>query len=134
MNSPTSSLGSIAVASSDPNVIYVGSGEATAWQRVGRQRHYKSTDAGKTWTHGLEAGRPDRHDGRASTNPDIAFAAGARSCVWPQSPNAAVYRRRRSKTWQKVLFKDAETGIGFRSHPNPRIIFADLANAATSWE
>src|SRR5437762_4137357 len=73
---PTASIGSIAVAPSDPNVVYVGSGEANIRGNVAPGNGiYKSTDAGKTWKHAW------RQDGQIGTmivhpkNPDIAFAA-----------------------------------------------------------
>src|SRR5918996_6610778 len=73
---PVSSIGSIAVAPSDPNVIYVGSGEANIRGNVADGNGiYKSVDAGKTWTHVWtqvgQIGTMVVHP----TNPDIAFAA-----------------------------------------------------------
>ena len=72
----TSSIGSIAVAPSDPNVVYVGSGEANIRGNVAQGNGiYKSTDAGKTWRHVW------KQDGQIGTmvvhpkNPDVAFAA-----------------------------------------------------------
>jgi photosystem II stability/assembly factor-like uncharacterized protein len=125
----TSSIGSIAVAPSDPNVIYVGSGEANARGNVSPGNGiYKSTDAGKTWTHvwkqegqiGTMAVHP--------TNPDIAFAAVLGHAFGP-NPERGVYRTTDGgKTWQKVLFKDAETGASdvALDPNNPRIVFAGL--------
>src|SRR4029453_10260745 len=73
---PVSSIGSIAVAPSDPNVVYVGSGEANIRGNVAQGNGiYKSTDAGKTWQHVFE------QDGQIGalvvhpTNPDVAYAA-----------------------------------------------------------
>src|SRR4029453_14240770 len=73
---PASSMGSIAVAPSDPNVVYVGSGEANIRGNVGAGNGiYKSTDAGKTWAHVWV------QEGQIGTmvvdptNPDVAFAA-----------------------------------------------------------
>ena len=108
---PVSSIGSIAVAPSDPNVIYVGSGEANIRGNVAAGNGiYKSTDAGKTWTHVWE------QEGQIGTmvvhpkNPDIAFAAVLGHAFGP-NPERGVYRTTDGgKTWQQVLKKDADTG------------------------
>ena len=108
---PISSIGSIAVAPSDPNVIYVGSGEANIRGNVAAGNGiYKSTDAGKTWTHVWT------QEGQIGTmvvhpkNPDIAFAAVLGHAFGP-NPERGVYRTRDGgKTWQQVLKKDADTG------------------------
>jgi photosystem II stability/assembly factor-like uncharacterized protein len=109
---PTSSIGALAIAPSDPNVIYVGSGE-------GLQRPdlsvgdgiYKSTDGGRTWQHlGLADGRQipailvDPHD------PDRVFVAVLGHPYGP-NPQRGVFRSiDGGKTWVKVLFKDEDTG------------------------
>src|SRR5688500_6128329 len=73
---PTSSIGSIAVAASDPNVIYVGAGEANIRGNVmAGNGIYKSTDAGKTWTHVWKQKGQIGHMIVHPTNPDVAYAA-----------------------------------------------------------
>jgi photosystem II stability/assembly factor-like uncharacterized protein len=126
---PISSIGSIAVAPSDPNVVWVGSGEANIRGNVAEGNGiYRSTDGGETWQHvwsaegqiGTMAVHPD--------NPDIAFAAVLGSPFGP-GPDRGVFRTTDGgKTWQKVLYKDPDTGASdVCFHPsNPRILFAGL--------
>jgi photosystem II stability/assembly factor-like uncharacterized protein len=126
---PISSIGSIAVAPSDPNVVYVGSGEGNIRGNVAPGNGiYKSTDAGKTWKHVWnqegQIGQMIVHP----TNPDVAFAAVLGHAFGP-NPERGVYRTvDGGKNWQKVLFKDADTGAcDVRFDPsNPRILFAAL--------
>jgi len=129
---PTGSVGSIAVALSDPNVIYVGSGE-------GLQRPdlsvgdgiYKSTDAGKTWTHlGLRDGQqiPQVAVDPRDANRILVAVAGH-----PYGPNEerGIFRSTDGgKTFEKVLYKDENVG-------GADVLFdpqnADIAYAAL-WE
>ncbi|HEY1859041.1 MAG TPA: hypothetical protein VGG61_01730, partial [Gemmataceae bacterium] len=126
---PIASIGSLAVSLSDPNVIYVGSGEANPRGNVAPGNGiYKSTDAGKTWRHVWkqegQVGKMLIHP----TNPDIAYAA-VLGHVFGPNPERGVYRTTDGgKKWDKVLFKDADTGacdLCF-DPTNPRIIFAGL--------
>src|SRR3984893_9842485 len=108
---PISSIGSVAVAPSDRNVVYVGSGEANIRGNVAAGNGiYKSTDGGKTWKHvwiqegqiGALAVHP--------ANADIAFAA-VLGHAFGRNPERGVYRTRDGgKTWQQELKKDADTG------------------------
>ncbi|MBK5257864.1 MAG: glycosyl hydrolase [Vicinamibacteria bacterium] len=127
-----SSIGSIAVAPSDPNVVYVGSGEANIRGNVAAGNGiYKSTDAGKTWTHIW------KQEGQIGTlivhpkNPDLAYAAVLGHAFGP-NPERGVYRTADGgKTWQQVLKKDAETGASdvCMDPNNPRVLFAGLWQA-----
>jgi photosystem II stability/assembly factor-like uncharacterized protein len=126
---PTSSIGSIAVAPSDANVIYVGSGEANIRGNVMPGNGiYKSTTGGKAWTHVWkqkgQIGKMLVHP----TNADVAYAAVLGSAFGP-NPERGIYRTSDGgKTWKQVLKKNADTGaIDVCFDPvNPRILFAAL--------
>ncbi len=127
---PVSSIGSLAIAPSDPNIIWAGTGEA--WIRshisVG-QGIYKSTDAGKTWTlMGLEkTGRIGRIviDPK---NPDIVLAAVLGHAYGPQQERGVFRTVDGGKTWERVLFTDENTGCSdlVMDPSNPRILFAGM--------
>src|SRR5437870_1495177 len=108
---PIASIGSLAVAASDPNVIYVGSGEANIRGNVAPGNGiYRSTDAGKTWKHVWkqtgQIGTMIVHP----TNPDIAYAAALGHAFGPNSERGVYRTRDGGQTWQRVLFKDPDTG------------------------
>ncbi len=126
---PISSIGSIAVAPSDPNVVWVGSGEANIRGNVGEGNGiYRSTDAGETWSHVWKA------EGQIGTmavhpnDPDVAFAAVLGSPFGPGADRGVFRTTDGGATWQKVLYKDADTGASdVCFHPsNPRILYAGL--------
>lgn len=136
---PTGSVGDVVVSPSNPNVIYVGCGE-------GLQRPdlsvgdgiYKSTDAGKTWTHlGLKDAQQIGGLAIDPTNENRLFVA---ALGHPYGPNEerGVYRTTDGgKTWEKVLYKDENTGaIQVTIDPNnPNVVFADLwAGRQGPWE
>ncbi len=135
---PVSSIGSIAVAASDPNVVYVGSGEANIRGNVAQGNGiYKSTDAGKTWQ---QVWKQDGQIGTLvvhPTNPDMAYAAVLGKPFGP-NPERGVYRTRDGgKTWDKVLHKDPDTGASdvALDPRNPRIVYAGFWQARRRpWE
>ncbi len=127
---PMASIGAIAVAPSNPDVIYVGTGEADMRSDISYGNGmYKSADAGRTWTHiGLEETRQIGRILVDPRNPDTVFVAALGHAYGP-NPERGVYRSRDGgKTWQKVLFKDNDTGaIDLASDPrNPQTIYAAL--------
>jgi photosystem II stability/assembly factor-like uncharacterized protein len=131
-------IGAIAVSESDPNVIYVGTGEACIRGNiVGGNGVYKSIDAGKTWRF---VGLADTHAiGRLAVNPknpDIAFVA-ALGHPFAENEERGIFRTQDGgKTWQKVLYKDAKSGgIDVVFDPsNSNILFAALWQAKrTPW-
>jgi photosystem II stability/assembly factor-like uncharacterized protein len=124
----TASIGAIAVAESDPNVIYVGSGSAAIRSNVILGRGvYKSSDAGKTWTHvGL---RGVGQIGSLRVDPRDANVAFVAVLGQPFGPNAerGVFRTRDGgKTWLKVLFINDHTGaVSLAMNPSdPKEIYA----------
>jgi photosystem II stability/assembly factor-like uncharacterized protein len=135
---PIGSIGALAVAPSNPRVIYVGSGEADMRSDIAQGNGmYKSADGGRTWAH---SGLADSQQiGRVlidPRNPDVVYVA---ALGHPYGPNAerGVFRSRDGgKSWQKVLFKDENTGaIDLAFEPgNPEVIYAALwATRRTPW-
>jgi photosystem II stability/assembly factor-like uncharacterized protein len=124
------SVGAIAVAPSDPNVIYVGTGESCLRGNISYgDGMYKSLDGGKTWTHiGLEDTQHIAKVLVSPQNPDIVYVA-ALGHAYGSNDSRGVFRSGDGgKTWQKVLFKDNKTGaIDLVFDPNnPHILFAAL--------
>ena len=126
---PVAAIGALAVAPSDSNVVWAGTGEAWAIRDsdVIGDGVYRSVDAGKTWTHvGLdETGRIARivvHP----TNPDIALVCASGRLTAPQ-PERGVFRTTDGgQHWDRVLFVDENTGCSGLSMDakNPRTLFA----------
>ncbi|MFO7733528.1 MAG: hypothetical protein R6X21_07740, partial [Candidatus Aminicenantes bacterium] len=110
---PSLSIGDIAISESDPNIVWVGTGEANIFRAsTAGIGVYKSTDAGKTWSHmGLEAtytiGRILIHP----ANPDIVYVA-ATGHEWTTNPDRGLYKTADGgKTWQKVLYVNERVGV-----------------------
>jgi photosystem II stability/assembly factor-like uncharacterized protein len=109
---PTQSIGAIAVAPSDPNIIYVASGEGLARPDLSvGDGIYKSTDAGKTWTHlglrnsqGIPALAVDPH------NPNRVFAAALGHPYGANDERGIYLSTDGGENWQRVLSKDANVG------------------------
>ncbi len=125
---PAQSIGALAIAPSDPNVVWAGTGEAFIRSNVSIGNGvYKSTDAGKTWQHmGLEkAGRIGRI-AIAADDPDTVFVAVLGHCYGPQKERGVFRTRDGGRTWEHVLFLDENTGcFEIAMDPgNPRILFA----------
>src|SRR5215471_1643731 len=130
---PTQAVGAIAVATSDPNIIYVGTGEACIRGNITHgDGVYKSTDAGRTWSNiGL---RDTRHISRVIVdphNPDHLFVAALGHAYGPNSERGIFRSFDGGKTWDKVLYKDDKTGaIDVTFDPsNSQIVFAALWEA-----
>jgi photosystem II stability/assembly factor-like uncharacterized protein len=134
----TGSVGALAVAASDPNVIYVGMGESCIRGNVSHgDGVYRSTDAGKTWAHvGLEKteqiGRLLVHP----KDPDLVYVAALGHTFGP-NPERGVFRSRDGgRSWEKVLFVDDKTGAVdiAMDATNPRVLYAAFWQASrTPW-
>jgi photosystem II stability/assembly factor-like uncharacterized protein len=125
---PVSTFGDVALAPSNPEIVWAGTGEqnnrqSTSWGNG----VYRSTDGGKTWTHlGLAA---TRHIGRIRVHPrdpDVAYVA-ALGDLWAPSADRGVYKTTNGgRTWTKVLFVDTLTGVvDLAMDPtNPDVLYA----------
>ena len=136
---PIASIGALALAPSDPNVIYVGTGEASIRSDITYGAGvYKSTDGGVHW-HAL--GLSDtRHIGKVLVdvrNPDVVLVAALGHAYGP-NPERGVFRSTDGgRTWTKVLYKDPDTGaIDLAADPtDPHVVYAALYQARrTPWE
>ncbi len=126
------SIGSVAVAPSDPNVLYVGGGECTVRGNVSYgYGAWRSTDAGETWSAiGLENARHIPRMRVDPTDPDIVYAAVLGDLYKP-TPDRGVYKSKDGgNTWKKVLFANENAGaMDLLIDPNnPRIIYATTWN------
>ncbi|CAN5604962.1 hypothetical protein BH20VER3_BH20VER3_01590 [soil metagenome] len=126
----TSSIGALAVASSEPNTIYAGAGESALRGNITYgDGVYKSVDGGKNWRNiGL---KDSRHIGAVIVhpdNPDIVFVAAVGHAFGPNQERGVYRTTDGGKTWVKVLGRDENTGaidIVFDPH-NPNTLFAAL--------
>ncbi|MBI3402340.1 MAG: sialidase [Acidobacteria bacterium] len=127
---PVSSIGSLAVAPSDANVVWAGTGESFIRSNVSIGNGiYRSTDAGKTWTHsGLDlTGRIGRIviDPR---DPNVVLACALGHAYGPQQERGVFRTADGGRTWQRTLFVDERTGCSdiAMDASNPRILFAGM--------
>ena len=132
---PVAAIGALAVAPSDPNVVWAGTGEAWAIRDIDVTGDgvYKSTDAGKTWEHmGLDqTGRI----GRVvidPEDPERVYVCALGRMTDPQQERGIYRTTDGGKTWDRVLFVDPNTGCsGIGIDPkNPRTLFAGMWEAA----
>jgi len=134
----SSSVGAMAVSDSNPDVVYIGMGETELRGNIMQgDGVYKSTDAGKTWTHiGLgdsqAVSRIRIHPG----NPDVVYVA-AFGHPYGRSQERGVFRSKDGgKTWHKVLYRDDHSGaVDLCLDPhNPQVLFAAIWDAnRTPW-
>ncbi len=127
------SIGALEIAPSDPNIIYVGTGEADIRSDMSQgDGVYKSTDAGKTWRNiGL---RDSRQIGRIlihPTNPDIVYVAALGHAYGPNAERGVYKSIDGGRTWQHVLDKGPDIGaadLAFEPE-NPQTIYATMWRA-----
>jgi photosystem II stability/assembly factor-like uncharacterized protein len=126
---PVASIGALAVAPSNPAVIYVGSGEADMRSDIAHgDGVYKSVDGGKTWTHvGLE---DSRQIGRILVDPadaDKAWVAALGHAYGANETRGVFRTRDGGRSWQKVLDEGADTGaIDLAFGADARTVYAAL--------
>src|SRR4051812_49132137 len=129
---PISSIGAIAVAQANPSVIYVGTGEADFRSDLTYGNGvYKSTDGGTTWKNiGLTASQHISRIAIDPQNPDVVFVAAMGSAYGPGAERGVFRSADGGATWQKVLFKDENTGaIDVQIDPdNTKILWAALVH------
>lgn len=129
-NESTQSIGAIAVAPSDPNIIYVGSGEGLHRPDLSVGNGiYKSTDAGKTWTHlGLRDGQQIPALAVDPRDPNKVFAAVLGHPYGPSEERGLYRSTDGGQNWQKVISKDENTGASdVEIDPsNPDVIYASM--------
>lgn len=125
-------VGAVAVAESDPNVVYAGEGEQTLRNNVSSGWGvWKSTDAGSTWKHiGLSDSRHISRIRIHPKNPDVVYVA-AMGNLWMPNEMRGVYRSTDGgQTWKKILYINETAGAGDLTFDpnNPRILYAATWN------
>jgi photosystem II stability/assembly factor-like uncharacterized protein len=124
------SIGALAVAPSDPNIVWAGTGEPWIRSHISIGNGvYKSTDAGRTWTKmGLEASGRIGRIVIDPANPEIVFVAAQGHSYGPQQERGLYRTNDGGRTWERVLFVDQNTGaIDVVMHPtDPRTLFAAM--------
>jgi photosystem II stability/assembly factor-like uncharacterized protein len=123
-------IGALALAPSNPNIIYAGTGVNGIYSDIGSGNGiYKSTDAGETWQHsGLE---DTRHIARIlidPRNPELVLVAAIGHAFGPNEERGVFRSTDGGRTWKKVLFKDKVTGaVDLCFEPgNPRVVYATM--------
>jgi len=127
---PVMSIGALAIAPSDPNVVWAGTGEPFIRSHISvGQGIYKSTDAGRTWAlAGLDkTGRIARITIDPS-NPETVLACALGHAYGPQQERGVFRTADGGRTWQRTLFVDENTGCSdlAMDSKNPRIVFAGM--------
>jgi len=125
-----SSVGAITVAPSDPNVIYVGTGESQLREDLTYGTGmYRSTDGGQSWKSlGLADAQQITTIRVHPTNPDVAYVSAIGHAFGPNAERGVFRTMDGGKTWKKILFiNDSTGGNDISIDPtNPRIIFASM--------
>lgn len=129
----SASVGAVAVSESNPDIVFIGMGESCIRGNImPGDGVYKSTDAGKTWTHaGFSGSQAISRVRIHPTNPDIVYVASFGKYGAPSEERGVFKSVDGGKTWKKTLFRDARTGAVDISidRRNPNVIFAALWEA-----
>ena len=129
----SSSVGAVAVAPSNPDIVYIGTGEADIrGDIIQGDGAYKSVDAGKTWTHaGLTEAQNISKIRVHPANPDVVYAAAFGHHAAPNAERGVFRSKDGGKTWERILFRDDGTGaIDLVLDPNnPEVMYAALWEA-----
>ncbi len=126
----TSSVGAVAVSESNPDIVFIGTGETELrGDIIQGDGIYKSVDAGKTWTQsGLTDTQAIARIRIHPANPDIIYVA-ALGHPYGANPERGIFRSRDGgKTWQKILYRNERTGaVDLSMDPkNPQVLFASM--------
>jgi photosystem II stability/assembly factor-like uncharacterized protein len=129
----TSSVGAVAVSSSNPDVVYAGMGETELRGNIIQgDGIYKSTDGGKTWTHaGLEKTMAIARIRVDASNPDLVYVAAFGDPYGRNSERGVFRSKDGGNAWERVLFRDEKTGaedLVIDPH-NPKVLYASLWEA-----
>ncbi len=131
----SASVGAVAVSESNPDVVYIGMGETCIRGNImAGDGVYKSTDAGKTWTHiGFDGGAKQNISKIRvhPTNPDIVWVAVFGQHGAPNEERGVFKTTDGGKTWKKVLYRDDKTGAIDISvdRTNPNVLYASMWEA-----
>ena len=122
------SIGAVAIAPSDPSVVFAGGGEETIRGNVSHgEGVWKSVDAGKTWMHmGLEDSRHISRIRIHPTNADLVYVAAMGHAFGPNDMRGVYRSRDGGKSWERILFVNRDSGaVDLAMDPtNPRILYA----------
>ncbi len=130
---PVASVGAIAVAPSEPSVIYVGTGESDIRSNLASgDGVYKSTDSGKTWQNiGLKDTRQISRIFVSAKDPNLVFVAALGHAYGPNEERGVFRSADGGKSWTKVLYRGPKIGAAdlAMSPDNPQVLFASLWEA-----
>ncbi len=129
----SASVGAVAVSETNPDLVYIGTGESCIRGNImAGDGVYRSTDAGKTWTHiGFEKSENISRIRIHPTNPDIVFVAAFGKYSVPNEDRGVYKSTDGGKSWRKVLYRDSKTAaidISIDRH-NPNVMYAALWEA-----
>jgi photosystem II stability/assembly factor-like uncharacterized protein len=135
----SSSVGAVAVSESNPDVVYIGMGEACLRGNIMQgDGVYKSVDAGKNWQRvGLENTQIISRIRISPTNPDVVYVAALGHPSAPNDDRGVFKTEDGGKTWKKILFRDNKTGAIdlAMDRNNPKVLYAAMWEAyRVSWQ